>query len=188
MIFSQFFWSTCSIKTWITLGFFKYLFLAVRGLSCSRWDLVPWPVIELQPPAPSLSHWTTKEVPFSYFKKRFLILERNLRCLICFHILASCDFMVRKYWILRYIKSQANTSLLKTWEINILKLLDFIVMIIILSCLCWWQKHRQTADDVPSYPQPVFCFANFPSSFKSHSLVPWAGLPQNRRHIWSLAL
>ena len=142
----------------------------MRGLSCSRWDLVPWPVIELQPPAQSLSHWTTKEVPFSYFKKRFSILERNLRCLICFHVLASCDFMVGKYWILRYIKSRANTSLLKTWEINILKLLDFIVMIIILSCLCWWQKHKLL---MMFHPTPSLFFA-LQTFLHLSSPTPWS--------------
>ena len=34
--------------------------------SCGMWDLVPWPGIELRPPAlgaQSLSHWTTRDVP-----------------------------------------------------------------------------------------------------------------------------
>ena len=34
------------------------------------WDLVPWPGIEPRPPASgaqSISHWTTREVPFIYF-------------------------------------------------------------------------------------------------------------------------
>ena len=36
-------------------------------LGCSMWSLVPWPGIELWPPALrawSLSHWTTREVPY----------------------------------------------------------------------------------------------------------------------------
>ena len=36
-------------------------------LSCSIWDLVPWPGIEPRPPAVkagSLSHWTTRELPW----------------------------------------------------------------------------------------------------------------------------
>ena len=36
------------------------------------WDLVPWPGIELRPPAlgvHSLSHWTTREVPFIAFQR-----------------------------------------------------------------------------------------------------------------------
>ena len=46
----------CS-RRWVwkisVLFFFKYLFiyLAVAGLSCGRWDLVPWPGIEPGPPA-----------------------------------------------------------------------------------------------------------------------------------------
>ena len=42
-------------------------FTAVYGIfSCSKWDLVPWPGIKIEPPAEgvqSLSHWTTREVP-----------------------------------------------------------------------------------------------------------------------------
>ena len=56
-------------------SFLKYLFiyLAAPGLSCSMqtlscsiWDLVPWPGIEPGPPALgawSLNRWTTREVP-----------------------------------------------------------------------------------------------------------------------------
>ena len=51
--------------------FFKYLFLfiylAVHGLSCGMWDLVPQSGIKLRVPAlrelKSLSHWTTRGVP-----------------------------------------------------------------------------------------------------------------------------
>ena len=45
---------------------FIYSFLVVLGLSCSMWDLVPWPGIKPRPPALgtwSLTHWTTREVP-----------------------------------------------------------------------------------------------------------------------------
>ena len=37
----------------------------MSGLSCSMWDLVPLPGIELRPPALgvcNLKHWTTSEV------------------------------------------------------------------------------------------------------------------------------
>ena len=40
--------------------------MTAPGLSCSMWDLVPWPQIEPGPPALGarwLSHWTTREVP-----------------------------------------------------------------------------------------------------------------------------
>ena len=42
------------------------IYLAVLALSCSTWDLVPWPGREALPPALrgwSLSHWTPREVP-----------------------------------------------------------------------------------------------------------------------------
>ena len=47
-----------------------------RILSCSMWDLVPWPGIEPRTPAlgaQSLSHWTTREVPY----RVFLITKRR---------------------------------------------------------------------------------------------------------------
>ena len=44
-----------------------YLFiLAMPGLNCGLWDLVPWPGIEPGLPAlgaQNLSHWTTRETP-----------------------------------------------------------------------------------------------------------------------------
>ena len=42
-----------------------FIYLAVLSLSCSIWNLVPWPGIEPGAPALrvwSLSHWTTREV------------------------------------------------------------------------------------------------------------------------------
>ena len=42
------------------------LSLAVLGLSCSMWDLVPWPGLKPGPSALgtwSLNHWITREVP-----------------------------------------------------------------------------------------------------------------------------
>ena len=41
------------------------------GLSCSIWDLVPWPGIEPGPSAleaQNLNHWTTRKVPYVYFR------------------------------------------------------------------------------------------------------------------------
>ena len=43
-----------------------FIYLAVLGLSCSMWDLVPEPGMEPRPPrlgAQSLSYCTTREVP-----------------------------------------------------------------------------------------------------------------------------
>ena len=47
--------------------------LASLGLSCSMWDLVPWPGIKPELPALGawiLSHWTTSEVPVGSTKSR----------------------------------------------------------------------------------------------------------------------
>ena len=54
----------------IQLKIFKYtcICLATLGLSCGIWDLVPWAGIKPGSPAlgvQSLSHWTTREVPWS---------------------------------------------------------------------------------------------------------------------------
>ena len=46
--------------------FLTFIYLAAPGLSCSMWDLVPWPGMEPKLPAlgvQSLSHWTIREVP-----------------------------------------------------------------------------------------------------------------------------
>ena len=48
---------------------FKIIYLPVLGLSCSEWDLVPWPGIEPVSPALGvwcLSCWTTREVPVTF--------------------------------------------------------------------------------------------------------------------------
>ena len=85
-------WSTCNTSSPLALhngaitksyGFChtsflkKYLniYLAMPGLSCSMWDLVPWPGIEPGSPALgawSISHWTTREVPYPYFLRLHL--------------------------------------------------------------------------------------------------------------------
>ena len=60
------------IVTVLFLLFLKYLFiyLAVLGVSCGTWDPALWAGIKPRPPALrawSLSHWTTREVPVSFF-------------------------------------------------------------------------------------------------------------------------
>ena len=54
----------------------------MRTLSCGIWDLVPWPGMELEPPALrawNLGHWTTREVScLLYFE--LLHLEFSLPC------------------------------------------------------------------------------------------------------------
>ena len=54
-----------AIMCFFVLITYVFIDLTVLGLSCSMWDLVPWPGIEPVPPpwgAWSLSHWTTREV------------------------------------------------------------------------------------------------------------------------------
>ena len=65
---------TWHLKILFFFFFFKdYLLLFIlsaQGLSCNMWDLVPWPGVEPRPPALgawSLSHWSTREVPWKSF-------------------------------------------------------------------------------------------------------------------------
>ena len=54
----------------------------MRLLSCSMWDLVPWPGVELKPPAlglRSLSHWTPREVPGQTSSHRQYVRTPNQR-------------------------------------------------------------------------------------------------------------
>ena len=58
-------------KSSVHLNFLNFYFkifisLTALGLSCSMWDLVPWPGIKSGPPAlgtQNLSHWKTRKVP-----------------------------------------------------------------------------------------------------------------------------
>ena len=79
-IFSHF---VARLFIYLIMSFFfnVYLFtyFAVPGLSCSMWDLIPWPGIEPGPPtlgAQSLSPWTSREIPVmvSFDEHMFLIL------------------------------------------------------------------------------------------------------------------
>ena len=71
--FKDTFWVVFLLKKYICL----FIYLTVRGLSCGMWDLVPGSEIESSSPALgawSLSHWTTREVPwvvFLYCQKMF---------------------------------------------------------------------------------------------------------------------
>ena len=72
------------LSVWMSYPFKKYLFGCTRELrhagsfsygrqtlTCSMWDLVPWPGIEPRSPAlggQRLSHWTTSDVPLLIFK------------------------------------------------------------------------------------------------------------------------
>ena len=65
---------TAGILLWVCLstsGFFCCCW-SMQTLSCSVWDLVPWPRMEPGPPvlgAWILSRWTTREVPDVNFKR-----------------------------------------------------------------------------------------------------------------------
>ena len=86
-------WSTKLLRSlldashtqWIKCTFKKnyYFSLTVLSLSCSMWDLVPWPGIEPGPPA--LEHRdtrrTTREVPLSTFAGRFSKQSHNRQAL-----------------------------------------------------------------------------------------------------------
>ena len=65
-----------------------FFYLAVLGLSCNMWDLVPWAGIEAGSPAlgaQSLSHWTTREVPrFPFLKVVYVLRKFNLNILLKF--------------------------------------------------------------------------------------------------------
>ena len=57
-----------SFKSFIIL---KNIYMAMPGLNCGMWDIVPPPGIESTPlalGAQGLSHWTTREAPhFPFF-------------------------------------------------------------------------------------------------------------------------
>ena len=59
---------TCSIAgSSIFVATFRFFSCDLRTLSFGMWDLVPWSRMEPRPAAlgaPSLSHWTTREVPW----------------------------------------------------------------------------------------------------------------------------
>ena len=62
---------TEGVLRFLNLIFFFNIYLAVSGLSCGMWDVVPWPGIEPGLPALgawSFSHWTTREVPLNLIK------------------------------------------------------------------------------------------------------------------------
>ena len=57
-----------------------FIYLAALGLSCGMWDLVSWPRIEPRSPelgTRSLSHWTTREMPWFFFFFKFAIKRRS---------------------------------------------------------------------------------------------------------------
>ena len=119
------------LKLYIHMNLFVYL--AVLGLNCGMWDLqsslrhtesfswgmwdffsggiwdlIPWPVIELEPPAlgvQSLSHWTTKEsLPMFVFSLLILLIfffftEKLLSFSSHSYLLLPCAFLLRNFRI-----------------------------------------------------------------------------------------
>ena len=79
------------------LKFIFNIYLAVWGVSCgmqilsySRWNLVPWPKLNLGCPAlgmQSLSHWTTRDVPLPPFLK--LVFPKYVSLCILLYTWAS---------------------------------------------------------------------------------------------------
>ena len=88
MAFSCFFYDPADIENLISdssafskssLYFFCY---SMHTLSCSVWDLVPWPEIKPRHPALGvwyLSHWTTREIPIIQFLVLKITFKRNRR-------------------------------------------------------------------------------------------------------------
>ena len=64
---------------------------SIQTLSCSMWDLVPWPGIEPGPRALgvwNLSHWTTREVPVMY-----ILTFIPLLYIVCAFPVINCTFL-----------------------------------------------------------------------------------------------
>ena len=83
----------------IFLWFFKYLFLFIYlvalGLNCGMWDLGPRPGVEPGFPAlraRSLSHWTTRELPWPSKIMSLLCLHSLPRHVLHNHSLACLIF------------------------------------------------------------------------------------------------
>ena len=67
-------------------------------LSCSTWDLVPWPGTEPGPPslgAWSLNHWTTREVPvLTIFKVSNLVVFSTFTKLCSHHLYPVSELFI----------------------------------------------------------------------------------------------
>ena len=101
-----FFFSFVVTNVLACISFFKIIYLlilAMPGLNCGVWDLVPWPGIESGPPtlgAQNFSHWTTRETPvdislylssFSPISNSSPSLRLSRTCYLCWrlHVLLS---------------------------------------------------------------------------------------------------
>ena len=98
---------------------FKYLFIWLhQGHSCSMWDLVPWPGIELRFPALgawSLDHWTTREVPTVSLFIDLLLLPSIL---VVFYYSQDVDLLM---WMTRTVLCNGEVSKVRRPSIRKLK-------------------------------------------------------------------
>ena len=91
--------STLAVDWFIFLNFlfyfyFYYYYHYHLFFGCSGWYagiLVPWPGIKFMPPAVeawSLNHWTSREIPDSWFL--FFYTTTQLFLIICIHMFNTC--------------------------------------------------------------------------------------------------
>ena len=97
--------------------------MAVPGLSCGLWGLVPWPGIEPGPPALgawSLSHWTAREVPD--------ISLKSVKCIIVAHP----SLVFTPYHLLREV----------TWCVECLPFWILLIVSPFNMLLHWWTSSK----------------------------------------------
>ena len=107
----------------------------MQSLSCSMWDLVPWPGIQPRPPAlgvQSLSQWTSREVPglsldnpsFVVNILSIIITSQLNTCLLSIRPEQSVDFSLSMsenflkaclIWCLFALTFTMNRSVLLSW-------------------------------------------------------------------------
>ena len=84
-----FFWRQYAIHLF-SFFFKKYLLICLSTpyLSCSMWDLVPWPWIKPRPPAleaQSPRHWTTRDVPVYFLCASVFLSVEHVWTICLFH-------------------------------------------------------------------------------------------------------
>ena len=98
----------------------RFFSCGIQLLGCSMWSPVPWPGIELQPPALrawSLSHWTTREVPYACVLKA----PQTLFSMPHWLDLGICPFLdqsLRKWKSLSRVRLFATSSTIQSMEFS----------------------------------------------------------------------